>query len=127
MKKTIGIALAAVATLGVAASAQASQAMSTEELVSYCSGDKGTFVTCEIYGQAVYDTYLVYSQHKKSPKFICVNQPAPPRKDVIQEYVTWANANPKYAKAPAADTILRFLGNKFPCGKPAGKTAKSAK
>ncbi len=101
--------------------------MSTEELVSYCSGDKGTFVTCEIYGQAVYDTYLVYSQHKKSPKFICVNQPAPPRKDVIQEYVTWANANPKYAKAPAADTILRFLGNKFPCGKPAGKTAKSAK
>ena len=127
MKKTIGIALAAAATLGVAASAQASQAMSTEELVSYCSGDKGTFVTCEIYGQAVYDTYLVYSQHKKSPKFICVNQPAPPRKDVIQEYVTWANANPKYAKAPAADTILRFLGNKFPCGKPAGKAAKSAK
>lgn len=127
MKKTIGIALAAAATLGVAASAQASQAMSTEELVSYCSGDKGTFVTCEIYGQAVYDTYLVYSQHKKSPKFICVNQPAPPRKDVIQEYVTWANANPKYAKAPAADTILRFLGNKFPCGNPAGKAAKSAK
>ncbi len=47
--------------------------MSTEELVSYCSGDKGTFVTCEIYGQAVYDTYLVYSQHKKSPKFVWLN------------------------------------------------------
>ena len=121
MKKTIGIALATAATLGIAASAQANQAMSTEEIVGYCTGDKGTFVTCEIYGQAVYDTYLVYSQHKKSPKFICVKQPAPPRKEVIQEYVNWAKAHPKYAKAPAADTMLRFLGERFPCGKASGK------
>ncbi len=41
--------------------------------------------------------------------------------------MTWANANPQYAKAPAADTILRFLGNRFPCGKPAAKAAKAAK
>ena len=127
LKKSLGIALAAAVSFGAAASAHANQAMSTEELVSYCSGDKGTFVTCEIYGQAVYDTYLVYSQHKKSPKFVCVKQPAPPRKEVIQEYVTWANANPQYAKAPAADTILRFLGNRFPCGKPVAKAAKAAK
>ena len=120
MKKTLLTATAAAMTLGFAASAHANKAMSTEELVSYCSGTDGTFVTCEIYGQAVYDTYLVYSQHKKSPKFICVKQPAPPRKEVIQEYVTWAKANPKYAKAPAADTILRFLGGRCPCGK-AGK------
>ena len=120
MKKTLLTAGVAAISLGFAASAHANKAMRTEELVCYCSGNDGTFVTCEIYGQAVYDTYLVYSQQKKSPKFICVNQPAPPRKDVIQEYVTWAKANPKYAKAPAADTILRFLGGRFPCGK-AGK------
>ena len=119
MKKTILTAAAAALTLGFATGAQANKAMSTEELVSYCAGTTGTFVTCEIYGQAVYDTYLVYSQHRKSPKFICVKQPTPPRKDVIQDYVTWANANPKYAKQPAADTILRFLGERFPCGKAA--------
>lgn len=119
MKKTIFTAAVAALTLGFASGAHANKAMSTEELVSYCSGNSDSFVTCEIYGQAVYDTYLVYSQHRKSPKFICVKQPAPPRKEVIQKYVEWANANPKFAKDPAADTILRFLGNRFPCGKTA--------
>lgn len=121
MKKTILTAAVAALTLGFTSGAQAHQAMSTEELVGYCaSSNSESFVTCEIYGQAVYDTYLVYSQHRKSPKFICVKQPAPTRKEVIQKYVEWANANPQLAKAPAADTILRFLGERFPCGK-AGK------
>ena len=93
--------------------------MSTEDLLSYCKGKDSDIVTCEIYGQAVYDTYLVYSQHKKAPKFICVKQPAPSRKDVIQEYVAWADANPIYSKDAAADSILRFLGGRFPCPKPA--------
>ena len=121
MKKILLTAAVTALTLGFASGAHANKAMSTEELVSYCAAPNGeSFVTCEIYGQAVYDTYLVYSQHRKSPKFICLKQPAPPRKQVIQDFVTWAQANPKYAKDPAADTILRFLGNKFPCGK-AGK------
>ncbi len=120
MKKIILTAAATALTLGFATSAQANKAMSTEELVSYCaSGNSDTFVTCEIYGQAVYDTYLVYSQHRKSPKFICLKQPAPSRKEVIQKYVEWANANPKFSKDPAADTILRYLGERFPCGKAA--------
>ena len=119
MKKIMLTAAVAALSLGFTTAAHANKAMSTEELVSYCAGKEGTFVTCEIYAQAVYDTYLVYSQHKKSPKFICVNQPAPPRKEVIQEYVAWAQAHPKYAKDPAADSILRFLGGRFPCAKPA--------
>lgn len=117
MKKTILTATVAAITLMFGSVAHADNAMSTEELVSYCSGNSDSFVTCEIYGQAVYDTYLVYSQHRKAPKFICVKQPAPSRKEVIQQYVEWAKANPKYAKDPAADSILRFLGGRFPCGK----------
>ena len=119
MKKLIVAASMATMVLGLSTGAQAEQAMSTAEIVGYCSGETGTFSTCEIYGQAVYDTYLVFSQHRKAPKFICVKQPAPSRTEVIQEYVTWAKANPKYANDPAADSILRFLGNRFPCGKPA--------
>ncbi|MGV1017553.1 MAG: Rap1a/Tai family immunity protein [Fluviibacter phosphoraccumulans] len=120
MKKLIVVASMATLALGLTTGAQAANAISTEELMSYCkSTDSSSFVTCEIYGQAVYDTYLVTRHPKYAPNYICVKQPGPPRKEVIQEYVAWSDANPKYAKDPAADTILRFLAGRFPCGKAA--------
>lgn len=126
MKKwTMGISLALLGvSLGLGmqnvAHADDGSAMSTKELVGYCSGgDDATFVTCEIYGQAVYDTYLVTRHPKYAKAFICVKQPAPTRKQVIEEYVAWTVANPQYAEQPAADTILRFLAGRFPCGKAA--------
>ena len=118
MKKILLSIFASVLTFGFLTGAQAKDnAMSTADLLSYCKSKDNDIVTCEIYGQAVYDTYLVYSQHRKAPKFICVNQPAPTRKAVIQEYVAWADANPKYSQDAAADSILRFLGGRFPCPK----------
>jgi hypothetical protein len=115
MKKHI---LLIISTLSLVFStgSQAANMISTQELLQDCKGTNGTFITCEIYGQAVYDTYLV-TRTPKGPKFICVNQPAPTRKEIIQEYVNWAEANTKYATEPAADTILRFLAGRFPCGK----------
>ena len=58
MKKLIvGTVVAGIGLgLGLSSSAQAANAISTQELVSYCKGKDATFVTCEIYGQAVYDT-----------------------------------------------------------------------
>lgn len=118
MKKILLATLTAALSFGITTSLHAEAvAMSTEELLNYCKGTDDSFVTCEIYGQAVYDTYVVFSQHKKAPKFICIQQPAPSRKEVIEEYVAWAEANTRYAKDPAADTILRFLGGRFPCEK----------
>ena len=118
MKKVVMGVSMAVLGLGLASAAHAdAPVMSTEELVSYCKGDSGTFVTCEIYGQAVYDTYLVTRHPKYAKSNICVKQPAPSRKQVIEEYVAWADANPAGAKKPAAETILRFLAGRFPCGK----------
>ena len=116
MKKFLLAIITTTLSLGFTSATHAQNiAMSTEELLTYCKGTDDSFVTCEIYGQAVYDTYLVFSQHEKAPKFICIVQPAPSRKDVIKEYVAWADANAKYAKDPAADSILRFLGGRFPC------------
>jgi len=116
MKKILLTIISAALSIGFTTASRAeATAMSTEELLTYCKGSDDSFVTCEIYGQAVYDTYVVFSQHKKAPQFICIVQPAPTRKEVIKEYVTWADANPKYAKDPAADSILRFLGGRFPC------------
>ena len=118
MKKFLAALLTTAFSIGFTTATQAQNiAMSTEELLTYCKSPDDSFVTCEIYGQAVYDTYLVYSQHEKAPKFICIVQPAPSRKDVIKEYIAWADANTKYAKDPAADSILRFLGGRFPCDK----------
>jgi Rap1a immunity proteins len=117
MKKFIALISVAVLALGFTSAAHAANAISTQELIKDCKGKDGTFITCEIYGQAVYDTYLVTRNPKTAPDFICVQQPAPTRKEVIQEYVQWSDANPKYANDPAADTILRFLAGRFPCNK----------
>jgi hypothetical protein len=120
MKKLTIVASIATIAISLSAGVQAASAISTEELMSYCkSTDSSSFVTCEIYGQAVYDTYLVTRHPKFAPNTICVKQPAQPRKEVIQEYIAWSDANPKLAKLPAAETILRFLSTKFPCGKAA--------
>ena len=117
MKKMMTGVAVAVLGLGLASAVQAANAISTEQLVAYCDGKDPTFVTCEIYGQAVYDTYLVTRNAEFAKEYICVNQPAPPRKEIIAEYVAWAKANTKFAQDPAADTILRFLAGRFPCGK----------
>ena len=117
MKKQILLIALTSLAFGLSTGAQAENMISTQELLQDCKGTDGTFITCEIYGQAVYDTYLVTRNPKTAPAFICVKQPAPTRKEVIQEYVKWAETNTKYANDPAADTILRFLAGKFPCGK----------
>ncbi len=117
MKKQILLMVFTTLALGLSTGSQAANMISTQELLKDCKGANGTFITGEIYGQAVYDTYLVTRNPKSAPEFICVKQPAPTRKEVIQEFVKWAEANTKYAADPAADSILRFLAGKFPCGK----------
>lgn len=117
MKKQILIMALSTLALGFSSGSQAANMISTQELLQDCKGTNGTLITCEIYGQAVYDTYLVTRNPKTAPEFICVKQPAPTRKEVIQEFVSWAEANTKYAADPAADSVLRFLAGKFPCGK----------
>lgn len=73
------------------------------------------FVACEIYAQAVYESYIVLVASAQLPAIVCVNQPAPGRKAVVQEYVAWVKADPTVADQPAAQTMLRFMAQKFPC------------
>lgn len=115
MKTPIITALVSALAISFSTGAKAEQAISTAELLTYCKGKDGAFVTCEIYGQAVYDTYLAMSADKLAPAMICVKQPAPSRTEVIQSYVKWADADAKTADQPAAQTILQFLSQQFPC------------
>ena len=116
MNKKMTLAFAASISMLAAPAAWAEQAISTAEMLQYCEGTDGSFVTCEIYGQAVYDTYLVMSGNGQALKTICVKQPAPSRTEVINEYVKWAKGNAKAANVPAAETMLQFLNQRFPCG-----------
>lgn len=93
------------------------QAISTSELLGVC-GDQSSptpQIYCDIYGQGVYDSYLVTRHPRKAPEFICVIQPAPSRREVMNQFVEWVKINPTYNTAPAADTFLRYLAVKFPC------------
>ncbi|UOD49877.1 Rap1a/Tai family immunity protein [Orrella daihaiensis] len=116
MYKKLTISLAAsMAAFLVWPVAKAEQAITTAEMLQYCDGAGGSFVTCEIYGQAVYDTYLVMSSSGQALKTICVKQPAPSRTEVITEYVKWAQGNAKVQNEPAAQSMLTFLTQRFPC------------
>lgn len=115
-KMTLSLA-ASIALLAVPAVQAAQSSITTAEMLEYCKGTGGSFVTCEIYGQAVYDTYLVMSDSGQALRNICVNQPAPSRTEVIEGYVKWAQDSTKLAKDPAAQTMLQYLVQRFPCSK----------
>lgn len=100
------------------AASGAPKAISTLELAGVC-GDQSSpepQIYCDIYGQGVYDGYLVTRHPRQAPEFICVAQPAPSRREVMNQFMDWIKVNPVYNTAPAADTFLRFLAARFPCG-----------
>jgi Rap1a immunity proteins len=118
MKKTAIVLAALLTCSGLAMAASGSpMAISTQELAGVCS-DQSTpepQTYCDIYGQGVYDGYLVTRHPSKAPEFICVTQPAPSRREVMNQFMAWVKTNPQYNTAPAADTLMRFLAVRFPC------------
>lgn len=118
MKKISIVLTTLLLVSGVAsASAESARAISTQELVGVCSDQSNPEpqVYCDIYGQGVYDSYLVTRHPKIAPEFICVVQPAPSRREVMNQFVDYVKSNPAYSTAPAADTLLRFLATRFAC------------
>jgi len=106
-----------MASASVLASPQSSRAISTLELAGVC-GDQSSpspQIYCDVYGQGVYDGYLVTRHSRAAPDFICVVQPAPARRDVMNQFMEWVKQNPNYNNSPAADALLRFLAVRFPC------------
>ena len=121
MKKMIAATLIAtfLGASGWALAQEKRVALSTQELVDACklpaSPESRSF--CIGYSTGIYDTYLATRHPKRAKPFICVTQPAPTRDDVIAGYVSWAGQNPQYANQAAADSAMRYLAGRFPCGK----------
>jgi hypothetical protein len=93
------------------------------ELADLCAAKpidaKGTAAAnfCHGFTQAVVD--MTFTQERKSgqPRSICFPKPVPKRSATLDEFVTWVRAQPERLKAPPTDAFLRFMGERFPCGK----------
>jgi hypothetical protein len=118
MKKITMLLVSLVVCSGTAlAASDGARAISTLELAGVCSDQSSPQpqIYCDVYGQGVYDGYLVTRHPKAAMDFICVVQPAPSRREVMNQFVDWVKQNSGYNTAPAADTLLRFLAVRFPC------------
>lgn len=92
---------------------------STAAFVNMCENKKDVAAQnfCHGFGQGTYETYLV-SRHPKTAKpFICVGEPPMTRQEHIDAFVKWSGSHPQYNQMSAADTILRYLGETYPCKK----------
>jgi hypothetical protein len=89
----------------------------TAQFVAFCQNKSNVAEQnfCNGFGQGVYETYLITRHPQKAPPFVCMGSPAPTRQDAIDAFVKWSAANPKFNDASAADTILRYLGQTYPC------------
>jgi len=118
MKKITFVLAALLMSSGITlADTGAIRAISTQELAGVCQDQSSPEpqVYCDVYGQGVFDAYLVTRHPKGAPNFVCVTQPAPSRREVMTQFVAWVKTNQSYNNAPAADTLLRFLAVRFPC------------
>lgn len=92
---------------------------STETLVKMCANKKDVAEQnfCHGFGQGVYETYLITRHPKKAAPFICAEKAALSRQEHLDAFLVWAGNHPQYNQISAADTILRYLGETYPCKK----------
>jgi hypothetical protein len=93
----------------------------TEDLVALCavSKDDPNYVAaihfCHGFGAGAYRYYLATVSGPGTKPFVCLPDPPPSREAALQEFVTWAKANPQYNNESAVESLFRFLTNKWPC------------
>ncbi|PHY05852.1 MAG: hypothetical protein CK528_11975 [Alcaligenaceae bacterium] len=116
MKKHITLLCQALASATVSAQ-QAPAATTTEKFVTTCANTANVAAQnfCHGYGQGVYETYLVTRHPKNAPDFICAQTATLTRQQHIDNFIKWSAAHPQFKQASASDTILRYLGETFPC------------
>ena len=124
MKKVLILASAAAISVSAfaapAAKQESARVLSTNDIVALCKQKDNPQVTgfCNGFGQGVYDTYMVLKAgHPRVMPNICVTQPAPQRQQVLDEFIAWTGKNSQYNDKPATEAALRFLAERFPCGK----------
>ena len=120
MKKIIAVTCLALASASTAMAQQPPKASTTTaQYVAMCQQrtDLAAQNFCHGFGQGVFETYLVSRHPQKAPPFICAESSGLTRQDHIDAFIKWTAANAQYNQLSAADTILRYLGETYPCKK----------
>jgi hypothetical protein len=118
MKKLIALVSLTMLGTSCAIAQDAPKAQTTTaQFVGFCQNKANAAEQnfCHGFGQGVYETYLITRHPKNAPAFVCMSSPAPTRQEAIDAFVKWSTANQQFNQASAADTILRYLGQTYPC------------
>lgn len=121
MKPALFISSAVLALASAATYAQdvPKASTTTEQYVAMCQNksDSAAQNFCQAFGQGVYETYLITRHPKRAKHFICIPEPGRSRQEMLDHFVSWTAKNPQFNNMSAADTILRYLGESYPCKK----------
>ncbi|MCF8173585.1 MAG: hypothetical protein K9J49_14230 [Candidatus Methylopumilus sp.] len=117
MKKHIALLCLALASATTSAQQAPAATTTTEKFVGLCTStaDAAAQNFCHGYSQGVYETYLVTRHPQKAPAFVCAQTSTLTRQQHIDNFIKWSAAHPQFKQASASDTILRYLGETFPC------------
>jgi hypothetical protein len=117
MKKQLVLLCLTIASATTSAQQAPAATTTTEKFVSLCANtaDVAAQNFCHGYGQGVYETYLVTRHPKSAPSFVCAQNSTLTRQDHINNFMKWSATHPQFKQASASDTILRYLGERFPC------------
>lgn len=118
-----GSLLAAVAALWPGPSAAVTEAdfkaKTVGDLAGLCAakpadGKMGSAAAnfCQGYAQGAVSVQL---SHEGIDKLFCFPEPPPPRSATLDEFVTWARADPSRLSKPAAEGLFEFMARRFPC------------
>ena len=117
MKKQLALLCLTIASATTSAQQAPAATTTTEKFVGLCANTADTAAQnfCHGYGQGVYETYLVTRHPKSAPSFVCAQNSTLTRQDHINNFMKWSATHPQFKQASASDTILRYLGETFPC------------
>lgn len=117
MKKTFIVASAAILSATAFAAPTTHKFMSTEQIVAACKNKSNVQdqAYCSGFGQGVYDGYLQMVNPKKG-QTICMPQDTKDP-EIVDAFIKWSEANPKFNGKPAAQAVLNFLDQRYPCKK----------
>ena len=123
-----GLAIAAPATMAAEVTLNVRNA---GELAALCSArmpdlayaTKENF--CHGFAQGVVSAEVerVRAAGAGATRNFCIGAGAPSRAVTLQEFVKWLDAKPGEKNGPPVATLVKFLGERFPCPKPVGAPA----
>lgn len=99
------------------------EAQTTEQIINLCTATPSDTLYqqainfCQGYLVGAYKYYEAAHSGPDAPKFVCLPNSPPSRRDAIAMFIEWAKARPQHWKESPVETEFRFLMEKWPCNR----------